>query len=426
MAEADRKDFFISYNQADKAWAEWIAWELEATGYSTVLQAWDFRPGRNFVLEMDRAAKVASRTIAVLSPDYLSALFTQPEWAAAFAQDPSGEKGLLLPVLVRPCDLKGLLSQIIYIDLLVLDKEVAREALIAGVEQGRGKPATAPGFPGAKPKKEAPRFPGALPPIWNVPHARNPNFTGREEILQDLRKSLAAGQATALTALHGLGGVGKTQLALEYAYRQAPDYNLVWWLRADDPVALAGDYAALAKELDLPEKDAANQEDQVAAVRRWLSQNVKWLLIFDNAGKPQDLNSYLPKGGNGHVLITSRYAAWRGIAWALDVRVWERPEAVAFILKRTGQQDEAAAGELAQELGDLPLALEQAGAYIDECRCSISHYLELFRTMRRELLKKGKPSQDYRKTVATTWEISFQKLQEEAPAAAALLNPSEP
>jgi tetratricopeptide (TPR) repeat protein len=427
MAEADRKDFFISYTQGDRLWAEWIAWELEAAGYSTVLQAWDFRPGRNFVLEMDRAAKEASRTIAVLSPDYLSALFTQPEWAAAFAQDPSGEKGLLVPVLVRKVDIEGLLGQIIYIDLVDLNEEAARKALIAGVGPGRGKPSTAPGFPGAKPKKEPPRFPGALPPIWNVPHRQNPNFTGREELLEALRESLAAGQATALTqaALHGLGGVGKTQLALEYAFRHfrdKQDYDIVWWLRAEDPLALAGDYAALAAELDLPEKGAAEQEDQVAAVRRWLSQHDRWLLIFDNAGKPEDLMSYLPQGGGGQVLITSRYAAWRGTARPLDVRVWHRGESVAFILKRTGQQDEAAAVELAQELGDLPLALEQAGAYIDGCRCSISHYLELFRTRRQEILKKGKISPDYPETVATTWEISFRKLQEEAPAAAALLN----
>jgi len=107
MAEADRKDFFISYNQADKAWAEWIAWELEAAGYSTVLQAWDFHAGGNFVLDMQRAAELSDHTIAVLSPDYLNALYTQPEWAAAFAHDATGEKGTLIPVRVKKCELKG-------------------------------------------------------------------------------------------------------------------------------------------------------------------------------------------------------------------------------------------------------------------------------------------------------------------------------
>ncbi|MBC7964437.1 MAG: toll/interleukin-1 receptor domain-containing protein, partial [Fuerstia sp.] len=111
-------NFFLSYTKADKTWAEWIAWELEAEGYTTVIQAWDFRPGSNFVLDMQRAAAGAERTIAVLSPDFLTSEFTQPEWAAAFAKDPTGAKKTLLPVRVRKCELTGLLPQIVFIDLV--------------------------------------------------------------------------------------------------------------------------------------------------------------------------------------------------------------------------------------------------------------------------------------------------------------------
>jgi hypothetical protein len=107
------KDFLISYNKADSRWAVWIAWELEEAGFSTVFQAWDFRPGSNFVLEMDRAAKEAQRTIAVLSPDYLNAEFTKPEWAAAFKADPTGRDRRLIPVRVRDCQPEGLLEQIV-------------------------------------------------------------------------------------------------------------------------------------------------------------------------------------------------------------------------------------------------------------------------------------------------------------------------
>lgn len=142
------KNFFISYNSADRQWAEWIAWQLEEAGYSTVIQAWDFRPGNNFVLEMQKAAEQAERTIAVLSPNYIQALYTQPEWANAFAQDPTGAKQQLVPVRVKPCQLKGLLAQIVYIDLVDLHAEVARDMLLAGVDYDRGKPAVAPGFPG--------------------------------------------------------------------------------------------------------------------------------------------------------------------------------------------------------------------------------------------------------------------------------------
>ena len=222
--------------------------------------------------------------------------------------------------------------------------------------------------------------------------------------------------------------MGKTQLALEYAYRFAPDYDLVWWVRAEDASSLAGDYAGLAGPLNLSEKESADQGAQVAAVRQWLSQNGKWLLIFDNAGEPQDLTAYRPQGGGGEVLITSRNPIWRRVARPLDVKVWDRSESVAFLLKRTGREEaagegeKAAAGQLADELGDLPLALEQAGAYIEACGCSIADYLAMFRSRRQEVLKRGQPSQEYPDTVATTWELSFQKVKEASPAAADLLN----
>ena len=164
------KDFFISYNSADKTWAEWTAWTLEEAGYTTILQAWDFRPGSNFVLEMQRAASEAKRTIAILSPAYLDADYPQPEWAAAFAQDPTGKNGTLLPVCIQKCDLKGLLPAIIYIDLVNLDETAAKEGLLQGIKRERMKPPVKSAFPGGAKRSvtEQPRFPGALPPTWNV------------------------------------------------------------------------------------------------------------------------------------------------------------------------------------------------------------------------------------------------------------------
>lgn len=165
MTEADiKRDFFISYNKADRHWAEWVAWELEEKNYTTFLQEWDFRPGQSFVLRMNQATQQANRTIAILSPDYLDANYTQPEWSAAFAQDPTGDKGLLVPIRVRECALQGLLSQIIYIDLVGLEEQAAKEKLLAGVHLDRAKPQRKPTFPHTIPRSVAvrPTFPGEI------------------------------------------------------------------------------------------------------------------------------------------------------------------------------------------------------------------------------------------------------------------------
>jgi TIR domain len=152
-------DFFVSYTSADARWAEWIAYVLEEERYSVILQAWDFRPGSNFILEMQDAAKKAARTIMVLSPDYMKSQFGSPEWAAAFASDPQSLKRKLVPVVVRPCEPDGLLGQIVHITLVGLGKNEARQQLIAGVRNERAKPTSPPVFPGEVHGSDKP-FPG--------------------------------------------------------------------------------------------------------------------------------------------------------------------------------------------------------------------------------------------------------------------------
>jgi tetratricopeptide (TPR) repeat protein len=371
---------------------------------------------------MHEGLKKAERVLAVLSPDYLSALYTQPEWAAAFAQDPTGEKGLLLPARVRECKLEGVWPQIVYIDLVNVNEAEAGERLLDGVKRERAKPTTSPRFPGAPTAAHSgatkPNFPGALPPVWNVPHGENPHFVGRDRLLDRIHETLSAGQ---VAAIHGLGGVGKTQLAAQYAHRRKGDYQIVWWIKAEEPATLASDYAALATALDLPEKEAREQPLIVAAVRRWLEQHPGWLLIFDNARDAEEVRPYLPQGRAGHSLITSRDPNWRGVASPLEVRTLQREDATRFLLERTGQSHEAAARELADELGNLPLALEQACAYMEETGETFTCYTELFRARRLELQQEERPPAGYPDTVATTWLLSFQQAERQAPAAAELL-----
>jgi TIR domain len=251
-----KRDFFVSFNKADRAWATWAAWTLEDAGYQVLFQDWDFKG--NFVLKMHDAIKHSRRMTAVLSPDYLSSLFTAPEWAAVFKQDPTSARDLLVPIRVRECEPDGLLAQIVYLDLTVSTRDQARGLLLKRVSGERPKPDEEPPFPipsaslpsAARMVKHEPRFPLADHDLPQPDRA----FVGRTAELAALRKALTAGGRTAITQPHaitGLGGIGKTQLALHYAYAYLADYDLVRWLRAEEPAALAVDYAALAPTLGL-------------------------------------------------------------------------------------------------------------------------------------------------------------------------------
>lgn len=153
------KDFFISYTSADEKWATWIAWQLEVAGYTTILQAWDFRPAHNFMMEMDEASKKTERTIAILSPDYFESDFCKLEAFTALVEDPASRAGKLLPIRVREFEKKGLMRSIVYIDLMGLEEEAANKALLDGVKFDR-VPSPPPGFPGLRSVTEKPRFPG--------------------------------------------------------------------------------------------------------------------------------------------------------------------------------------------------------------------------------------------------------------------------
>ena len=262
-----------------------------------------------------------------------------------------------------------------------------------------------------------------LPHIWNIPHIRNPNFTGRDEILSGLRGALGSGEpATCKQTLTGLGGVGKSQLAIEYIYRNMVDYRVVWWIRSEELAFLAADYADLASSLDLKEKDSRDQQEKVRAVKRWLEHNEGWLLVFDNANDPEETRNYLPQSGAGHVIITSRNPNWSSISKLLPVKVFNRSESIDFLCKRTGQDDKKTARNLAGELGDLPLALEQAGAYIETTVTPMKEYLKLFRERRKELWEDESSPPDYPQPVGATWSLAMDRVRGASPEGANLLN----
>jgi len=261
-------------------------------------------------------------------------------------------------------------------------------------------------------------------PIFQIPYLRNPYFKGRDDLLNKIRENFTSKKPVAhIQVITGAGGFGKTQLAAEYAYQTKQEYDIVWWIRSEEVATLAGDYANLATELNLPEQQAQDQSIIVKAILRVLQQNHRWLLIFDNAEEPSQLRDYIPRIGSGHILITAqKQNCWSGFARMLPIPELPSKAAVELLLEGTGQTDINSALELAKELGNLPLALAQASAYIRKTGCSIKRYLELFKDYQKELLAQCPEGSDYPYTVTTTWRLAFEQIKSTSPAAHSLLN----
>jgi tetratricopeptide (TPR) repeat protein len=416
-------NFFVSHAGTDQAWAKWVAWQLIEAGYTVELDVWDWGAGQNFVTAMSDALARCDRVLALVSSAYFErSRHTTMEWSAAMALD--AREGRLVPVRVEDVPVEmmpALLRPLIFFDLFGMDAEQARQVLLTAVA-GPQRPDGEPVFPGrAEPGSlgPAPRFPGGMPRMVNAP-PRNWAFTGREEVLAELGRRLEA-RPVAVVAVRGLGGVGKSQVALEYTYRMCGSgrYELAGWVRADSAVTVAEDLAKMAPLLGI---DADRPPGELAAaVVTALGSRRDWLVVFDNAQTPDDLGDMLPRGG--HILITSRNRVWGAIATQVDLGEFSRTESVTFVSERSGSHEPEAAGELAEELGDLPLALAQAAAFIDTLSMTIRGYLDLYREPApgRRLRDAGLNSAEYPASVAGTWLMSFRQLSDERPAAVDLL-----
>jgi len=265
------------------------------------------------------------------------------------------------------------------------------------------------------------RYPTGQPAIWNV-SARNGVFTGRDEVMERLRDRVTGGSMTVVlpVALHGLGGVGKTRLAREYAHRFGADYDLVWWVDAESIAFIDEAMAELARRLRLPGTGDSNPAD-AAAVREALRRGEagRWLLIFDNATDPTELRPFLPHGTSGHVLITSRNRAWVEWAVPLEVGVFTAPESVEYLTRSVPGLTERDAAQIADLVGHLPLAIGIAGGWLAPGGRSDSQYIDTLRNRITEL--SAMPPTDHPVSVAATVDIVLEDLERRRPAAARLL-----
>jgi tetratricopeptide (TPR) repeat protein/transcriptional regulator with XRE-family HTH domain len=275
-------------------------------------------------------------------------------------------------------------------------------------------------------------------PFFQVPFLRNSFFTGREDVLTRLHEILALRKSKPPLlpqALVGLGGVGKTQIAVEYAYRYMREYHTIVWLRADSAEVLASDFAAIATLINLPIKREQDQHKIIEAVKDWFTQMSRWLLIFDNADHPERVYDFLPSPCYGHILLTTRSHATATYAQPIEIAEMAPEVGTYFLLRRgkvigleassteVSEMDYKDALVITEALGGLPLALDQAGAYIEETGCGLSRYASLYRTYRETLLQyRGDATREYPHSVATTWSLAFESIHSTNPVAGELLH----
>lgn len=273
--------------------------------------------------------------------------------------------------------------------------------------------------------------------IWSLPFLRNPFFTGRDQLLEQLHTALThPSTRVALTqsyALHGLGGIGKTQLAVEYAYRYRSAYRATLWVQAETQASLMSSYARLAAVLHLPGQYEEDHNQMVVSVLRWFDEQSGWLLIFDNVEDLSLIKSFLPTSDQGALLLTTRLQSLGSLARPIELPALTPQEGIAFLrnrIHRSGfspqsdthkQHEEAAAQAITLAMGGLPLALEQAGAYIDTVQCRISDYLQLFQQRQHYLLEEHEPSSDHPLSVSHTFLLSFYQVKQRNALAADLL-----
>jgi TIR domain/NB-ARC domain len=441
MAETSTPvEIFCCYSHADELWLRKLETHLSLLQRQGLISLWHDRlipPGTDWAKTIDTHLETASVILLLVSADFLASDYCYSIEMKRALERHAANEARVVPILVRPVDWTN--APFAHLQALPTDaKPIAswrsKERALVDVTSGiRRTIEDVPLLAASAPR-------AALPTTWNIPYPRNPFFLGRETELLQVRRHLHTGEATALSqpqAISGLGGIGKTQLALEYAYRYHQDYQAVLWAGAESTEALVSSYVSIASLLRLPEREAKEQDITVRAVKTWLLNHRGWLLILDNADELTLLPDFLPPSLGGHLLLTTRAAATGRLAHRLEIETLLPEQGALFLLRRSGLiapdapleqallQERELVLQISQELGGLPLALDQAGAYLEETGTNLSSYWQIYQQHRADLLQqRGGRVADHPAPVATTWSLSFGRVEEKNPAAADLLKMS--
>ncbi|WP_328553481.1 FxSxx-COOH system tetratricopeptide repeat protein [Streptomyces sp. NBC_00358] len=407
----------ISFAGFNRAWAAWIGDRLERRGHRVVYQRWD-APAEVPLVDLLRDLTLAQGRILIIVSEWYFQLGprTYEEWNAALREvvGPDPSRFAAVSVTNSPVPTATAVLGAANLDNMGAD-EAERRVLERLDLPSEPLPESVEGA------RRGPRFPAAMPEVWGGVPRRNTRFTGREPLLNDAYHLLQGSDAGAgVVTLHGMSGVGKTQLAAEYVYRFGSEYDVVWWVNAEKRVTYRRRLAELAPQLGL--STGAEYGERLRAVRDSLRRGdpySRWLLILDGADEPDQIYDLVPTGP-GHVLITSRNPEWsEHNSKLLEVPVYARDESVAFIRRRAPRLTEPEADQLAEALEDLPLLLDQTAGWLNDSDLSVQEYIALLDGgIDQDVVKV---SADFPVAFQTAWSILLNKLRDTVPESVDLL-----
>jgi|SRR5450755_3774146 tetratricopeptide (TPR) repeat protein len=458
-------EIFYSYAHADEKLRDELnkhLYNLKRQGFIVDWYDRDISAGTEWKHQIDSHLNTAQIILLLISPDFLASEYCYSiEMTRALERHEAGD-ARVIPIMLKSVDWHGAPFKKLqmlpknakavtswrnrsdaFVDIAKGIREVAKE-----LKPAASSNASSPD----KSQQETPLPPVDVSftmsieeeqqnanhdPIWYVPYKRNQFFTSREEILQDLRATFMKSKpsdATTIRVLSGLGGIGKTQVAIEYAYRHREDYHTVFWVRADSLETLFADFVYFADLLQLPGRQRQEQKYTLNAVKYWLETNTSWLLILDNVEDLRMVHEYLPSTPRGHILLTTRTQVAGGIATRQEIEKMEPEEGALLLLRRASliapgeslatvpQTERMHPIAIANLLDGLPLAIDQAAAYIEETGATLSSFIEIYDKRRAKLLnERGGVQPDHPEPVSTTWSLAFERVELANPAAAELL-----
>ncbi|RPE40772.1 ATP/maltotriose-dependent transcriptional regulator MalT [Streptomyces sp. Ag109_O5-1] len=411
-----RETVTISFAGFNRAWAAWIGDRLERRGIRVRYLRWDAPAEFPLVHLLRDLALDAGRILVIVSERYFRlGTRTHEEWDAALREVVAPDPSRFAAVSITDAPVPSAVAALAPADLTGIDADEAERRLLARLDLPAQTPHEPPGAP------RGPRFPFAAPAVWGGVPRRNTRFTGREPLLDEAYRLLRDSEPGAgLLTLHGMSGVGKTQLAAEYVYRFGSEYDVVWWVDAGKRVTCRRLLAELAPKLGLSTGDEYGERLRAAreALRRGEPYS-RWLLVLDGADDPGQIEDLVP-AGPGHVLITSRNPEWADRhSRLLEIPVYDRDESVAFIRLRAPRLTDTDAGQLAEALEDLPLLLDQTAGWLGDSELSVADYIALLDSGLDQDVVKVSP--DFPQAFQTAWSIMLDKLRDTVPESVDLL-----